>query len=459
MQIIHSDRDLTVVVKPVGLDSESAMPAAIREALGGEVYTVHRLDLNVGGVMVYAHTKSAAAALSRLIQEGTLVKEYVAMVRGVPEEKGDWTDLLWKDAKKNKVFVVKRERGGVKKARLEYTRLSTDGDNSLVRIRLHTGRSHQIRVQFASRGFPLLGDHKYGARDERTAPMLFSCCLTFPWKGQTLRFERMPEWAVLPPERIGRIVAMEELFTRASATAQPDDRDMQALAAYMDSGDWLQDYTADEQGLLPPGMKRGVLSQDGLYDLICDWEARRQAAKPVIHLFGASGSGTTTLGRAIADALGLAHLDTDDYFWLPTDPAYTDKRPIPERLAMMNADVDAAEKGAVISGSLTGWGDPLIPRFTLAVRVVTATDVRLDRLRAREYAHFGERILEGGDMHQNHEEFIAWAAQYDTGEVTMRSRACHDAWQKTLPCPVLVVDGADDLAANVARIREMLKAT
>ncbi|MBQ2951995.1 MAG: RNA pseudouridine synthase [Clostridia bacterium] len=195
MQIIHSDRDLAVIVKPVGLDSEAGVPAAIREALGGEVFTVHRLDLNVGGVMVYARTKQAAAALSRLIQEGAMVKEYVARVRGVPEEKGDWTDLLFKDARKNKVFVVSRERAGVKKARLEYTRLDTDGETSLVRIRLHTGRSHQIRVQFASRRNPLVGDHKYGARDAATAPMLFSCCLTFPWKGTTLRFERLPDWA------------------------------------------------------------------------------------------------------------------------------------------------------------------------------------------------------------------------------------------------------------------------
>lgn len=195
MQIIHSDRDLAVVLKPVGLDSEAGVPAAIREALGGEVFTVHRLDLNVAGVMVYARTKKAAAALSRLIQEGAMVKEYVARVRGVPEEKGDWTDLLFKDARKNKVFVVQRERGGVKKARLEYVRLATDGETSLVRIRLHTGRSHQIRVQFASRSFPLLGDHKYGARDAANAPQLFSCCLTFPWKGTILRFERLPDWA------------------------------------------------------------------------------------------------------------------------------------------------------------------------------------------------------------------------------------------------------------------------
>ena len=194
MEILYSDRDLAVCVKPVGLDSEGEVPAALKETLGGEAFPIHRLDKNVGGVMVYARTKQAAAALSRAVQEGTMVKEYVAMVKGTPPETGDWEDLLWKDSAKNKVFVVKRERRGVKKARLEYKRLS-EGEASLVRIRLHTGRSHQIRVQFSSRGFPLLGDHKYGARDERTAPMLFSCCIRFPWKGREMRYEALPDWA------------------------------------------------------------------------------------------------------------------------------------------------------------------------------------------------------------------------------------------------------------------------
>ena len=115
------------------------------------------------------------------------------MVHGSPEENGDWEDLLFKESSKNKVFVVKRMRAGVKKARLEYRRLM-QGETSLVHIRLHTGRSHQIRVQFASRGFPLVGDHKYGSRDGATAPMLFSCRITFPWKGKSLSFESYPEW-------------------------------------------------------------------------------------------------------------------------------------------------------------------------------------------------------------------------------------------------------------------------
>ena len=191
MEILYSDPEIVVCVKPVGMDSEHEVP----QALGGEVYPIHRLDKNVGGVMVYAKTKVAAAALSKAVQEGIMVKEYVAMVHGTPPESGDWEDLLWKDSAKNKVFVVKRERKGVKKARLEYKRL-TEGETSLVRIRLHTGRSHQIRVQFSSRGFPLVGDHKYGSRDEKNEPMLFSCCLTFPCKGKTLRFEKLPPWAV-----------------------------------------------------------------------------------------------------------------------------------------------------------------------------------------------------------------------------------------------------------------------
>ena len=196
MTILYSDRSLAVCIKPVGLDSEAEVPALLKEALGGEIFPIHRLDKNVGGVMVYARSKQAAATLSKAIQDGNMVKEYVAMVHGCPPENGDWEDLLFKDSSKNKVFVVKRERRGVKKARLEFRRL-TEGDTSLVRIRLHTGRSHQIRVQFASRKFPLVGDHKYGSRDEASAPMLFSCRITFPWQGKELAFEALPDWADL----------------------------------------------------------------------------------------------------------------------------------------------------------------------------------------------------------------------------------------------------------------------
>lgn len=192
MDILFENRHIIVCIKPVGMDSEHDVP----DALGGEIYPIHRLDKNVGGVMVYARTRAAAAELSKAIQNGSMIKEYVAMVHNTPPESGDWEDLLFKDSGKNKVFVVKKERKGVKKARLKFARL-TSGDPSLVRIRLHTGRSHQIRVQFSSRGFPLAGDHKYGARDEFPAPMLFSCRLTFPLFGEAQTFEAFPEWAIL----------------------------------------------------------------------------------------------------------------------------------------------------------------------------------------------------------------------------------------------------------------------
>ena len=204
MDILYSDHNIAVIIKPVGLDSEQEIPAAITQALSGEVFPIHRLDKNVGGVMVYARTKTAAASLSKAVQEGLMIKEYVALVHGMPPETGDWEDFLFKDSRKNKVFVVKRERKGVKKARLEFKRLSTvdssdpapsAAETSLVHIRLHTGRSHQIRVQFASRGFPLVGDHKYGSRDEATAPKLFSCRLTFPYRGTTVVYEALPDWA------------------------------------------------------------------------------------------------------------------------------------------------------------------------------------------------------------------------------------------------------------------------
>lgn len=192
--ILYSDSGLVVCIKPVGLDSEAELPDALRKQLGGEIFPIHRLDKNVGGVMVFARTKAAAATLSKAVQEGTMIKEYLAMVHGAPPEKGDWEDYLFKDSRKNKVFVVKKERKGVKFARLEFDRL-TDGEPSLVHIRLHTGRSHQIRVQFASRKYPLVGDHKYGSRDKAEAPMLFSCKITVPFKGKVHEFEAFPVWA------------------------------------------------------------------------------------------------------------------------------------------------------------------------------------------------------------------------------------------------------------------------
>ena len=191
MEILFEDKDIVVCIKPVGLDSEHEMPAA----LGGSIYPVHRLDKNVGGVMVYAKTKESAADLSKQIQNGTMVKEYVALVEGTPPEEGIFEDLLFKDSRKNKVFVVDRQRAGVKPAKLSY-KIVQAGEKSLVRVRLYTGRSHQIRVQFSSRGFPLVGDKKYGARGKEKEIGLYSCCLTFIHHGKTCSYSANPEWVV-----------------------------------------------------------------------------------------------------------------------------------------------------------------------------------------------------------------------------------------------------------------------
>ena len=193
MEVLFENQDIAVCVKSVGLDSEHQVPEVLCEQLGGEIFPLHRLDKNVAGVMVFARTKKAAAELSAIIAKGEMVKEYAALVHGTPPIEGDWEDLLFKDSRKNKVFVVDRQRAGVKKARLTYTRL-TGGERSLVRVRLYTGRSHQIRVQFASRGYPLVGDRKYGARDQEKAPRLYSCCLRVPYGGQACVCETVPQW-------------------------------------------------------------------------------------------------------------------------------------------------------------------------------------------------------------------------------------------------------------------------
>lgn len=195
MEILFSDKNIIVCVKPVGVESEKEVPALLKEEFSGEIYTLHRLDLNVGGVMVYARNKQTAAHLSRCIQENTMIKEYLAMVHGeMQDEKGVMEDFLFKDSRKNKVFTVKKERKGVKKAKLEYDVLWKE-ENTLVHIRLHTGRSHQIRVQFASRGYPLIGDHKYGSKDACKTPMLYSCKISFPYQGKNVSFTSTPSWA------------------------------------------------------------------------------------------------------------------------------------------------------------------------------------------------------------------------------------------------------------------------
>ena len=171
----------------------------------------------------------------------------------------------------------------------------------------------------------------------------------------------------------------------------------------------------------------------------------------VIHIFGASGSGTTTLGKKICKELGYTHMDTDDYYWMPTDPKFIQKRPVEERVRLMKHDIERFEN-VVISGSLTDWGDILIPYFTLAIRIEIDQSIRIERLRQRERARFGARIEPGGDMYRQHAEFIEWAKTYDSGDLNHRSRRKHDEWQKLLTCTLLRIDGAEALETNFQKI-------
>ncbi len=203
MDIIYKDKYLAVCVKPVGVVSqEPGMPALLRERLGTEAYCVHRLDTAVGGVMVFALTKKAASQLSAYIAGDLLNKEYLAVTEGIPNPaSGIMEDLLLKDSAKGKSYVVRRLRKGVREASLEYRVLQSvatvGGTYSLVWVRLHTGRFHQIRVQFASRKHPLLGDGKYGSRCNRCTTALWSYCLGFPHpKSGELR-----SYKVLPPNQ------------------------------------------------------------------------------------------------------------------------------------------------------------------------------------------------------------------------------------------------------------------
>lgn len=199
MEILYSDPHIAVCLKPAGLLSQDAgegsVPQQLRKELKTEeIFTVHRLDKEVGGVMVYARTKQAAAVLSQAVQENLLEKEYLAVLNGIPVmSEATLEDLLFHDKQKNKTYVVKRSRNGVKDAKLDYTVVNTTEDQSLVQVRLYTGRTHQIRVQFASRGLPLHGDRKYGGTGDGGFG-LWSFRLSFPHPvtGKQMEFKQLP---------------------------------------------------------------------------------------------------------------------------------------------------------------------------------------------------------------------------------------------------------------------------
>lgn len=175
--------------------------------------------------------------------------------------------------------------------------------------------------------------------------------------------------------------------------------------------------------------------------------------KQVLHLFGASGAGTSTLGRYISETLGYHFMDTDDFYWQDTNPPYTSKEKPSERIRRMKEEI-ARHDHVVIAGSLVDWGDELIPLFTLAIRVETSTPIRIERIKRREKEKFGSRIEAGGDMYVQHKEFLAWAEAYDDGELDIRSKAMHDAWEKLLTCPLILVDGNAPLQESFYGIKE-----
>ena len=198
IKLIYEDSNVVVCEKPVGIPSQSDgtndMVKLLSEQCGCTIYPVHRLDTAVGGVMAFAKNRKSAADLSEQISEGAFVKRYLAVTDGVPaSQSGIYEDLLFKDSRKNKSFVVKRERKGVKKASLAYEVIAEAEGKALVKVRLFTGRTHQIRVQFASRKTPLTGDGKYGSKANSCNIALWSYSVAFHCNGEGMCFQSEPD--------------------------------------------------------------------------------------------------------------------------------------------------------------------------------------------------------------------------------------------------------------------------
>ena len=198
--LIYCDDSLLICEKPIRVPSESpGLPDLIREQEGYPVFPVHRLDQTTGGVCVLARSSSVCTEMQRLFQLDQVIKEYLAVVSGTPDtDSGLFYDLLYHDQRTNKTFVVDKMRKGVKDASCEWSVLETvdspDGRISLVRIRLHSGRTHQIRIQFASRKMPLVGDRRYGSRIRASVPALWSAriCFPHPLSDQTIDVSSRP---------------------------------------------------------------------------------------------------------------------------------------------------------------------------------------------------------------------------------------------------------------------------
>ncbi len=176
-----------------------------------------------------------------------------------------------------------------------------------------------------------------------------------------------------------------------------------------------------------------------------------------IHITGASGSGTTTLGAALAERLEMRHHDTDDFFWESTDPPFQRPRPVPHRQQLLSAALDAGGNW-VLSGSLCGWGDIFIPRFDLVVFLTIPHELRIDRLITRALERDGAgRIGPGGDMEKIHRDFIEWAIRYDSAGFEQRSRALHERWLGALSCVVLRLESTQSVDALCDQVERAME--
>ena len=214
MEILYQDTCFLVCIKParvLSTDEPGGLPGLVREALGdpkADVRTVHRLDRVVSGVMVLARNANAASELSRQIREDQFRKEYLAVVHGRPENpEGTLHDLLARDKARRMTFVAEAPGKGVQEAALSYRVLEYANGMSLVRVRLHTGRTHQIRVQFSSRGMPLVGERKYAVWNDPCELALWSAKIGFyhPGTGEWVEFSKEPP-AVFPWTEFGKII-------------------------------------------------------------------------------------------------------------------------------------------------------------------------------------------------------------------------------------------------------------
>jgi adenylate kinase family enzyme len=172
-----------------------------------------------------------------------------------------------------------------------------------------------------------------------------------------------------------------------------------------------------------------------------------------IHISGASGAGVSTLGRAIAARRNIPCFDADDYYWLPTIPAFRVKRDLAARLDMLSRDLSGLPRW-VLSGSMDPWGQAIVATATLIIFVETPTELRLQRLRLREAERFGEAIAPGGSMFEQHQFFLDWAAQYESGHLDGRNRPRHEKWLATLAQPIIRIDGAEPIEAQLSVIFE-----